>query len=287
MEGGVAGAVRVRIRAAIEQQAGHLALPAVGGDDENARPIRGSVVHVRPGGQEMPGGVDVPYAGREQHRREPAQIDLRHAADAVLIAIPAGDLHGPVPDARPRLDAGAPVDKESHDVGVALRHGPHQRRLSVSELGGVDVRAARDERSHDGHMTGARGNHERRLARGGPHVRIGAALQKAVDDRLIPVLAGQGQRRHAVVVAGSGAGPRAQEFFDQRFVVLVHRPVQRRGAVGLRRVDVHARPQQRRNLAPVLLFGRICQPMVAVGRRDAGEREEADQPTPCREIQGH
>ena len=52
MQRRVADVGGIRIRAFVEEQRGHLAVAAVGGNDERAGSIGQCIVHARPGGDE-------------------------------------------------------------------------------------------------------------------------------------------------------------------------------------------------------------------------------------------
>ena len=208
-------ALGVRIRARREQQV-HEILVAV---DHRRQQGRGAVgarfVDVGAGRQQGPHGPDAALARGEQQRR-------RAAVGA-------------------RANVGAEDDQGLDDRDVSLRTRPHQGRLPVPGLAGVDVGARARQHPHGGGPSGARRQHQRRLAgvEGLPRiVRIDAGVQQPRDDRRIAVAGRQGQRRHAVVVGRVDVGPGPDQGRGGLRVVQVGGPVQGGGAVALRRVDV-------------------------------------------------
>ena len=127
----VAGAGGVRIRAAFEEQL--------------ARPRRDRCARLRPARwprsaprsltsapavEQSAADCGVAHARREQQRREATEIESRDAADAVLIAVAIGDLHGPAAArASGRRCRAPPAISAATTSGMPLRDRPHQRGL--------------------------------------------------------------------------------------------------------------------------------------------------------------
>ena len=110
---------------------------------------------------------------------------------------------------------------------------------------GVNRRAAIEQQLHRLDPAGPRRGHQRRLALGSGGVDIDPGLQQPLDHRGVAVDAGQGNRRHAVAVHRLHVGAGPDQHLGELEIVFAHRPVKRRGAVGLGRVDVDALAKQR------------------------------------------
>ena len=133
---------------------------------------------------------------------------------------------------------GAGGEQHRHRFGVPLLHRPHQRGGPAQPFFGVDVRARFDEQLHRLRPPVARRIHQHRLAVGAGRLDVGARLHQPVDQRRAAVERRHRQRRHAGAIDDIGFGPGTQQRVGGLDVVVIHRPVQRRGAVTLRRVDV-------------------------------------------------
>ena len=212
----------VRIGAALEEHGRQLIVRVSCGDEKCVDPhlrsgrsgagcrvgghtLKG-IVGIRPRVEQGHRGVDLPLSRGEEERREA--------------------------DLRPVVDVGAAADEHPHDVHVALGGGPHQRGLSAPALLGVDLGAAVEQERGRVHAARARGRHEHGFAveRGGG---IGARGQQACGDRRVAVGRRQHERLHAVPVRRAHVGAATQQEVGHLEVVPVHRPVQRRRAVGV------------------------------------------------------
>ena len=72
MKRGVPGAVRVGIRAVLEQQDGDVLATARGGHDQGRGAAGSPVIDISAVVEHDLGGLDVPLPRREENRREPA-----------------------------------------------------------------------------------------------------------------------------------------------------------------------------------------------------------------------
>jgi len=121
----------------------------------------------------------------------------------------------------------------------------HQRRLAANTVFRVHVGAVLDQHAHRVHFTRGRRHHQGRRAvwRAGLH--IAAGLDEGLDHLAVSLLAGEIERcirpqprRRPNIRAGEDQHLRELE------IAIHRRPVQRRHAVALRRIDVGALLQQ-------------------------------------------
>ena len=166
-----------------------------------------------------------------------------------------------------------------HRLGIVLRSRPHQRRLSLPLLGGVDLGAAGDERPDHAVVAGPRRRHQDGLALGSGGVGIGAGLQQQVGQRRVAVLRRQLQRRDPVPAGRLDVRTRLHQQLRGRLVVAEDGIVQRGHAVGLGRVDVGAlRDQALRTAVRLPCLDRVDQANgIAAGGFETGHRDGREQ----------
>ena len=219
---------------------------------------RQRIVQARAGVEQQLGHLDAPFPRREQQRRE---------------AVP-----------RSRADVRPVREQRRNDLRVAFRRRPHQRRLPPPRLGGVDVGAARQQQLHGLDHAGARRRQQRGLALRQHRVRIGSGVEQQLDHGGIAVDARQRQRLHAVAVGGRGPRARADQQLGDAELAAVHRPVERRAAVGLGAVRIDLRREQRPHGRLVGPLDRVDQPRVHRRAQPAAgqqrQRGGRDQPHP-------
>ena len=71
--------------------------------------------------------------------------------------------------------------------GMALRHGPHQRRLTARRLSGIDVGAASQQQLDGLDPPGLRCRHQRRHAGERPTFGVGARAQQLLHERCVAI----------------------------------------------------------------------------------------------------
>ncbi len=135
---------------------------------------------------------------------------------------------------------------------MALRGGPHERRLTVCFLLDVDACAFHQQRFHRTRLTCARAGHQHCFAVHGRGVRIGAGRQQTLDHGAVAVRAGKVQRRKAVVVGDCGARAGANQQVGDREIVDMGGPVKRGRAVALWRIHIDALLDERADRRGVL-----------------------------------
>ena len=126
-------------------------------------------------------------------------------------------------------------------LDVTFRRRPHQRRLPAPRL----LSRARRRRGSAARRTASTLPVRAAVISivsppGQRRVRIGAGIEKPLDDGGVAVGAGERQRRHAVAVRRAHIGAGREQPVHEIEIVVIRRPVQRRRAVRLRRVDVGA-----------------------------------------------
>jgi hypothetical protein len=174
---------------------------------------------------------------------------------------------------RLRLDVRTALDERLHCVQVPVDRGPHQRRLLTGGLGGVDVRAVAEQDLDDVGGAGARRGHQRGHAAVGGAFDIGPGLEETFDDSRVTADAGERQWRDAVAIAGVRMCSCRQERIDQVEGAAIRGIVQRRGPVGLLRIDVHARLEERADGVEVAVRGGLRDRRSLRGRRVGCGRE--------------
>ena len=252
VQGGVAGAVGVRVRPVLEQDHRQSAVAANDRDVQRRGAVRRRRVHVGPRRDEVADEGRIVLAGGNQQRREAAL--------------------------RSGLDLGAVLEQGPRRGRMSPARRPHEGGLAVPRLGRGGVGAVGQEHAHRLDRAGPGAGHDRRLSRAARPVRVGPRRQQPGHRRRGGVVARQTERRHPVVVGrvDGGAGP--DEQVDELDRVVVRRPVQRRRAVGLDRVDVGAPADQRPRRFGVLRTHRRNQgAAVVVGRRRRRRRRRDEQ----------
>jgi len=151
-----------------------------------------------------------------------------------------------VDDLRRDVRVRAARGQRPDDVGAAVRGREVKGALALHVLDRIHVGAVRDEELHRVGVAGLRRQHQRRRAVGRCGLRVSAPVQQRVDHRRFAVLARDEERR-ITADAGGRADVRAavEQELRELDVVLLDRPVQRRHAVGLRRVHVVAFLEER------------------------------------------
>ena len=127
---------------------------------------------------------------------------------------------------------------------MALRGGPHQSRLVVRGLLRIHAGALHQQSPYRFGIATPRARHEHRFAVEHCGVGVGAGTQEPIHHRGAAVDARQVKRRRAVIVGHAGAGSSAEQDVCDGEIVHTCSPMQRGGAVALRRVDIDALTQQ-------------------------------------------
>ena len=159
---------------------------------------------------------------------------------------------------------------------MAFVGGPHQRRGSAQGFLRVHVGAVVEQHLHRLDVAGARRHHQRRPAERQLLVRdrrrrsISAAMIAASPFTLASH-SGVAPSRFAALAFAPARISRS----DHLLVAAVHRPVQRRRAVGLRRIHVGVLRHQRAHGRLVAAHGRVGD----VGRAPAPTARHRQQPT--------
>ena len=116
-------------------------------------------VGVGPGREQVLRALDAALARGIQERGEAAAV---HVLGTRL----GDDLALPLADGAAGVEVGALRRQELHHLGLALRRGPHQRRLLAEGLAGVDVGTGLDEQPGGFDLAAARRRHQRRFTLG-------------------------------------------------------------------------------------------------------------------------
>ncbi len=267
----------VRVGSLVEEKFRRFALTAEQSHDQGAGAIRRGVVDVGAGVQEQFGRGRVAGPGGEQQRRVPALIDFKHALLLLAFGVrrrkAAG--HRDMTDAGAGLDVGAALDQRAHGIRLSLGGGPHQGALLVGAFTGIDLGPPRQQCAHRVRIACACAGHQRRHPRGqGRLVGVGAGRQQRLDHGGVAVLTGQGEGRHAVFVRRVRVRASRQKRPHGRQIVQIGRPMQRRCAIRLRRIDLGALFQQGLDRGRVLPSDRVDQ--WRVNRRAGGGRPQAE-----------
>ncbi len=255
MKDGVAGEVRVRIGAGVQQVSRQLEMRVHHRHEQRTRARgrhapavstapsvqRHSLVDVCPRLQQHLDDVDAPFSNGEQHRRETG--------------------------GQASAEIGAGCDEDFRHAGMAFRGRPHQRRLTAPIVFAVDVGTAGEQCFHRGQGTDARGGHQGRLSARQSRVRVRAGLEEQLDNRRVAVRAGQRQRRHAIPVRRFHVRTGTHQQLRRLQIVLIRRPVEGRHSVDLRSVHIDVLVQERADLCAVHLFSGVRQERVRRRRR--------------------
>ena len=149
---------------------------------------------------------------------------------------------------------------------------PHERRLTAARLGGVDIGAVTHQVPHRLEAACSGSDHDRRLAVPSRRAGIAAGGQQPIDERRIAIGRRQRHRRLAVFIGGVCAGAGIKQRFRHAPFAEMHRPRERGGAVGLRRIHVDLCPQQRRKLFVVAALDGFEQAQVELLGVERGQR---------------
>ncbi len=137
-----------------------------------------------------------------------------------------------------RVDAGSTLDQQLHRVGVRLLGGPHQSRGSAQLVLGVHVGVIIQKQFEGVQIARARYQHQRSFAFRAELIGIGAGLQQLPDHRRASMQGRQIQRRGAFTIPELDVRPSRDQHIRHFQIVAIHGPLDRCGAVGLRRIDV-------------------------------------------------
>ena len=268
---------RVGVGPLRQQERGQVLVTAHRRHHQGAVAVGGRVVHVGARRQQDPRRLEVSVAGREQQRREPAGVEPRRplGAGGAAFARPAELPHRP----GPRADGGAVRQQHAGRRGLAVGRRPHQRGLPLHRLDGVDIGAVGQQGPHSPRVAGIGAAHQQRLARPERQVRVGPGRQQPFDAAGMTVRAGRPQGRRAVVVLCVQVRPGPDQAVQRGGLVPVRRPVQRRGAVRLRGVEIGTLGDQGGDLRPRLRLG-------GGGKRRTGGTGRADAPEQADDTNG-
>ena len=114
---------------------------AVGRDHERARSSGVRIVDMGAGIEQGRRRLEVPMPGGEQDGRRAA---VRHQEIAGAVGVPRRVLEL-LPHRRSRMDIGAACQQRAHNRRLPLIDRPHERRLTMHVLGGIDVGAVIDQ----------------------------------------------------------------------------------------------------------------------------------------------
>ena len=194
------------------------------------------------------------------------------------------DLALPLADGAAGVEVGALRRQELDHLALALRRGPHQRRLLAEGLAGVDVGTGLDEQPGGFDLAAAGRRHQRRFTFGVGEIGVGARLEQHVDDRCRAENRGFGDGRGPEVVLRLDVGAGFDQRAHQLDVVVGRGPHQRRGAVGAGCIRVGALGQHGQGRRAIAALDDVEQRAVGRGRnRDRGgpyRREDNDQRPP-------
>ena len=123
MQGRIPGSGGVGIGALVQQKSGQHSVPTVCGNDQWRATVGCRVVDLRSRLEQQHCRFDIALPRREQQGREPALLDFAVGPSTGV------DIH--TSHKRTRVDIGTMLDERPRDLGMALRHGPHERRLTT------------------------------------------------------------------------------------------------------------------------------------------------------------
>ena len=293
----VAGSLRCRIVASVQADLAH------GGDLMQRRPPLRRGVRIGARVEQHQRQLVVRVARRQQKRVESSRVppepprrgrQRRPPGSASLTLAPAAisafatssrpsrtaNRNGVKPPVERAFTSAPRSTRVSHDWRVAFGGRPHQRRLPPARLLRVDVRAVRQQQLDGLETARPRGRHQGGFTTWQGGVRVGAGVEQQTDQRRVAVHAGDRQRRHRRSGSPPSRWRRRGSAARRRHVVDARGPVQRRRAVDLGRVDIHAlleQPANRRRVRALTAStsgtrrsGRVescCEPAAQPGRR--------------------
>jgi len=156
---------------------------------------------------------------------------------------------------------------------MSLLGRPHQGRGAAQLLDRVDVDARLDEQSEGCRVAVPRREHHQRFAVGADLLRVGAGLQEAGNDRRVTIDGSHLDRGDALTVGLIRCRSGSEELIGQLGILMVDRPVERRGAVHLSSVDVGLAGYQRPDGGDVMSLGRIRNITRACGGAGTSQRD--------------
>ncbi len=249
-----AGRGRVRVGALVEQIFDHFGVTGMSGKTSGTDAPGIRIVHVGAGShQEFRRGKIAHPRGEQQRGVAPVRDGL-----VVLGKTVRRHSHHFVPGFRASLHVGAVREQHLHDVGMLLRHRPHQRRLAARRVR-IHVRVLVEQLFNDVRIARASGHHHRRLAFQERGVRVRPGCEQPPHHGRASVLAGRPQRRDAKIVRRVHLGAGAKQQVGAFEVILVARPVKGRCAVGFGCVDVRFLLQKSTEGIPVAVPGSVNQ----------------------------
>ena len=185
--------------------------------------------------------------------------------------------HRQFPHGGSRSQVGAAIEQQFHDLGVTLRHGPHQRRLLAFAFRGVHVGVLRQQRAHRGSAASPCRAHQRRDTGFRRGIRIRAQLEQPLDDGGVGVVGGNRQRRDRQIVGGVGFGTAADQEAEDFDVAVVRGPMERRGAVAFGGIDVGTLFQERPHRRHIIAFRRLHERLITSGGGDHAREQQQRQ----------
>ncbi len=157
---------------------------------------------------------------------------------------------------KPRVEGRAEISSRLDELfdhrDVTFDRRPQECRLAPPWLLGMQIGAAGQKHTHRINLAGARCRHQHGLAARQRGIRVRAGIEKSGDDGGVTVLAGDRQRRDTVAVRDAHVGTCPKQLADKIDIVVIGRPVERGGAVRLRRVDADLLVEQLANGGPIV-----------------------------------
>ena len=186
------------------------------------------------------------------HRRHPASTLHQHRALGLLLRRHVFDL-------RREFETRTTLDQHVERRQAIGRRRPHQRRLPPCAFTCVDRRPFVEQRHHRERITVRRRKVQRsRGARRGHGVHIGPGRQQRLHGGRASITCGKMQRR-VVAIARHGIHPCTgiHQHLRAAGIAALRRPMQRRHAVGLRRVHIESLRDQQAHACTVPTHDRI------------------------------
>ena len=166
----------VDVGAGLDHERGEIEVQVEQRHVERRDALRILEIGIGAGRDQVPRALDAAFARGVEQRREAALVH-------VLRPRLGDDLALPLADDAARVEVGAVRGQKLDHLGLALRRGPHQRRLAAPLFFGVDVGARLEQPPGGLDVAAARDGHQRRLAFRILGVGIGAGVEQRVDDR--------------------------------------------------------------------------------------------------------